>query len=305
MALSSNFLRTIRETFGEAGSIWLGQLPDIISQCERRWSLEVELPFEELSYNYVAPARRSDGKELVLKVGVPRDELTSEADALRYYDGRGSVRLLDADPDLGVLLLERLIPGSMLAKLCSEDDEQATLIAAGVMRQLWRPVTEDHPFIKIEEWFEGLNRLRQEFNGGTGPFPADLVQTAETLYAELIRSAGETVLLHGDLHHFNILTATRQPWLAIDPKGVVGEAAYDVGALLRNPGPDIQRWANLGRILQRRVDVLAEALDLEHRRILGWGIAQTVLSAWWSYEDNDEDWRDLLPIAETMATLIF
>jgi streptomycin 6-kinase len=303
MALSSEFLRTIRETFGEDGSVWLEQLPDIISQCADRWSLEVGPPFEGLSYNFVAPARRSDEKEVVLKAGVPGLGLTSEADALRFYDGHGSVRLFEADPDLGVLLLERLSPGTMLDKLCPEDDDQATLIAAGVMRQLWRPVPDEHTFVKIEDWFEGLDKLRREFDGGTGPFPAALVETADRLYAELSHSMSEPVLLHGDLHHFNILRATRQPWLAIDPKGVVGEAAYDVSNLLRNPGPDIQQWAGLEQILDRRVDILAEVLGIERRRILGWGVAQTVLSAWWSYEDNDRNWRDVLPIAETMAAL--
>ena len=83
----------------------------------------------------------------------------------------------------------------------------------------------------------------------------------------------------------------------------MGEAAYDVSNLLRNPGPDIQQWAGLEQILDRRVDILAEVLGIERRRILGWGVAQTVLSAWWSYEDNDRNWRDVLPIAETMAAL--
>ena len=304
MALSSKFLRTIQETFGEGGSIWLERLPDIIGQCESRWSLEVRPPFEELSYNYVAPARRCDGEEVVLKAGVPRSELTREMEALRFYDGQGIVRLLEADPDLGAMLLERVIPGGMLAELCPEEDDRATHIAAEVMRQLWRPLPDGHPFKKIEDWFEGLERLRLEFDGGSGPFPAALVETAEMLYAELRCSNGEPVLLHGDLHHFNILSASRQRWLAIDPKGVAGEAAYDVGALLRNPLPSLYQWTDMDRILQRRIDILAEALDLERRRILGWGVAQTVLSAWWSYEDNDEDWRDVLPIAERLARLL-
>lgn len=304
MALSQEFLRTLSQTFGEEGAVWLEQLPELIVQCERRWSLSVGPSFEGLSYNYVAPAQAHDGKELVLKTGVPRPELKREADALRLYDGRGSVHLLDADPDQGILLLERLVPGTMLSNLCPEDDDQATRIAADVMRQLWRPVPDGHSFKKIEAWFEGLHRLRQVFDGGTGPFPSDLVQTAETLYAELSRSMGESVLLHGDLHHFNILSATRQPWLAIDPKGVIGEAAYDVGALLRNPTPHVLRWADRDRILQRRVEILTEALGLERDRILGWGAAQAVLSAWWSYEDNDEDWRDILPLAETLAALL-
>ena len=304
MILSKEFLRNIRETFGDDGSAWLERLPDIITECEQRWSLKVAPPFPTLSYNYVAPARRSDGTELVLKIGVPRSELGREIAALRSYDGRGSVRLLDAQPEQGILLLERLKPGSMLADLCPENDDEATTIAAGVMRQLWRPITPHHTFIKIENWFEGLTRLRSEFNGGCGPFPKRLVETAESLYEDLSQSMDEPVLLHGDLHHFNILSATREPWLAIDPKGVVGEAAYDVGALLRNPFPDVFGWSELDHILDRRAAILAEILDLDRRRVLGWGMAQAVLSAWWSYEDNDSEWRDVLFVAEQLAKLL-
>ncbi len=260
-------------------------------------------PFTSLSYNYVAPARRRDGSDLVLKIGVPRPELRREIVALHAYDGRGAVRLLNAQPDHGILLLERLKPGSMLADLCPEDDDEATTIAAGVMRQLWRPITPDHTFEKIEAWFEGLARLRSEFNGGCGPFPIRLVETAESLYAELSQSMDEPVLLHGDLHHYNILSAAREPWLAIDPKGVVGEAAYDVGALLRNPF-DLLKWPDLGRILERRAAILTEMLDLDRRRILSWGMAQAVLSAWWSYEDNHQDWLEMLPLAEQLAKLL-
>lgn len=304
MILSKEFVRNIRETFGDDGSAWLERLPDIIIECEHRWSLEVSPPFGNLSYNYAAPAKRSDGTDLVLKIGVPRPEVEREIEALRAYNGRGSVRLLDAQPDLGILLLERLKLGSMLAELCPDHDDEATTIAAGVMRLLWRPVTLDHNFKKIEEWFEGLTRLRSEFNGGCGPFPTHLVETAESNYADLSHSMDEPVLLHGDLHHFNILSATREPWLAIDPKGVVGEAAYDVGALLRNPVPDVLKWPNLDRVLDRRVAILAEILDLDRRRVLGWGMVQAVLSAWWSYEDSDPEWWNVLPVAEQLAKLL-
>jgi len=298
-----NFLRIVQETWGDEGLAWLDQLPDIISECEQHWLLEVGQPFANLSYNFAAPALRADGTEVVLKIGVPRTELSREIEALRHYDGRGSVRLVDARPDQGILLLERLKPGIMLVDLCPTKDDEATKIAASIMRKLWRPVTPDHNFKKIEAWFEGLVELRREFNGGCGPFPKNFVETAESLYAELSQSMSEPVLLHGDLHHYNILSATREPWLAIDPKGVVGEAAYEVGALLRNP-LDVLSWPDFDQILGRRVAILAEILDLDQRRILGWGMAQAVLSAWWSYEDNDSDWRSMLPIAEHFNNLL-
>lgn len=291
------------ELHGEAGVEWLSSLPSLVADCARRWSLTVSPPFEPLSYNYVAPAVRADGADVVLKVGVPNPELLTEIEALRLYDGRGSVQLLDADRERGILLLERLKPGAPLSSLVDEGrDEQATSIAARVMQQLWRPAPPEHPFPSLTRWTAGLKRLRDHFDGGSGPFPPTLVDVAETLCAELIGSTTEQVLLHGDLHHYNILTAERQPWLALDPKGVVGDPAFEIGPLLYNPA-NLLTMPQPGRILARRVDQLAEELGLDRARLLGWGLAESVLSAWWSFEDHGHGWEKAIACAELLAEL--
>ncbi len=273
--------------------MWLGSLPDIIAECERAWLLTAMPPLDNLSYNYIAPAIRADGSDVILKVGVPNPELTTEIEALLRFDGRGCARLLAFDRDRGALLLERLRPGEPVAKLA--DDEQATRIAARIMRQLWRPAPPNHPFPTIARWAAGLDRMRHRFDGGTGPLPKPLVEKAEQLFAELLDSMQQPVLLHGDLHHWNILSAERQPWLAIDPKGVVGEPAYEVGALLRNMAPHLlaqtNRRSHLRRIVARRVDILADELGFDRERLLGWGLAQAILSAWWSIEDHGQGWE--------------
>jgi streptomycin 6-kinase len=148
-----------------------------------------------------------------------------------------------------------------------------------------------------------MKRLRERFDGGCGPFPPMLVETAEALFAELIESMDEAVLLHGDLHHENILSAERQPWLALDPKGLVGEPAYEVGALLRNPWPRLLDEPDPGRILDRRLDQLAEELGFDRGRLLGWGLAQAVLSAWWSFESHGHGWEFAIGCAELLAAL--
>ena len=287
--------------YGLDGAAWLERLPALLADYERRWSLTILPPFANLSYNYVAPAIRADGSEAVIKLGFPSRELPAEIAALRYYDGRGIVRLLEADPDQGAQLLERLRPGTLLVSL--DDDEQATAIAAQVMRKLWRPAPPAPVFPTVARWAEGMGRLRACFGGATGPFPRTLVEQAESLFAELLGSMAAPVLLHGDLHHENILAAQREPWLALDPKGVIGEPAYEVGALLRNPLPRLLVMPQPGRVQARRVDQLAEALGFDRERIRGWGLAQAVLSAWWSYEDGDSDWRPAIACAELLAEL--
>jgi len=113
----------------------------------------------------------------------------------------------------------------------------------------------------------------------------------------------EPVLLHGDLHHDNILAAERQPWLAIDPKGLVGEPEYEVGALLRNPMPGLLAIPHPERVLARRLDILAESLGFDRDRLRAWGLAQAVLAAWWSIEDHGQGWETWIACAALLDRL--
>lgn len=285
---------------GAGGKVWLEQLPALLDRLCRRWSLQIEEPLRDLSYNFVARARRDDGSAVILKVGVPNDELLGEIGALRHYDGRGCVLLLEAAPELGAMLLERLEPGTMLVNI---DDDRATHIAAEVMQTLWRPLPKSHSFVTIAQWAKGLERLRATFDGGSGPFAPRLVDVAERLFADLLASSAEPVLLHGDLHHYNILAAERAPWLVIDPKGVSGEPLYETGALLRNPMPQVAGWPDLRSRLARRVHILAEHLGADHERIVAWGLAQAVLSSWWNYEDEGKHGEEALVVAEALLAM--
>ncbi len=301
MNLPSHFIKTVTTTF-TGGAEWLARLPDLLAECERRWDLAVRPSTFTLSYNYVAPAALTDGTEIVLKVGVPNRELRTEIEALRLYAGRGCVRLLDADPDQGILLLERLYPGEMLTTIT--DDDETTRRAAQVMQTLWRPLPAEHNFPSVADWADGMVELRQEFDGETGPFDKKLVETAESLFTDLLAFRSDPVLLHGDLHHYNILSSGGG-WRVIDPKGVAGEPAYEVGALLRNPFTTIFDEPHLDRITARRLDILAETLAMDRERLRQWSLAQAVLSAWWSYEDGGDpaDWQPTMHLAAVLAEL--
>jgi len=295
--LPDEFTARVTESWGQDGLDWLVRLPGIIAKYEGLWSLKVMQPFT-LFYNYVAPAVRADGSAVVLKLGVPGKYIVSEVEALQAYDGAACVRVLETDIDAGVMVIEPLTPGKQLWTL--SDDEEATSIAADIIRRLRRPPPLDHEFQTVADWAAGLGRFRERFDGGVGPFPSHLFDKAEKLFAELIGSTGDPVLLHGDLHHDNILSAQRESWVAINPKGVVGEAEYEVEAYLRNRLP-----AHPKKTLARRVDQLAEALGFERERIVGWALAQAVLSAAWSLEDGGTDlwWRQMIACAEALDDL--
>jgi streptomycin 6-kinase len=288
----------------DVGKQWLKDLPQLIAECESRWDLIVAPPFAELSYNYVAPATMANGTEIVLKLGVSRPELGTEIEALRHYNGRGICRLLDADIDEGVLLLERLQPGVMLTAVAREDDEKATTIAAEVMKKLWRPLPVKHNFPSIADWAEGLTDLRAAFDDSTGPFPPWLVEIAESLFEDLLSSSSKTVLLHGDLHHYNILSSEREPWLAIDPKGLSGEPAFEVAAFIRNP-LDLNTWPQLEQTISRRFDIFAAQLEIDRQRLIAWCLALELLSNWWDYEDcGGKNWQMNTRLADIFVAML-
>ncbi len=299
----SDFYRNIVSLHRQDGQRWLKLLPDQIAHFEQLWGIDVGKPYSNLSYNFIAAANTTDGIPAVLKLGFPNKELCSEIEALKIYSGRGSVDLLAAEAEQGALLLECLKPGQTL-KSAAVDDDQATYIAAEVMQSLWRDPPNEETFPTVAVWGQGFCRLRRVFEGSSGPFPEFLVAKAEGIFAEYLASSNPGVLLHGDLHHENILFDERRGWLAIDPKGVIGEPAYEVGALLRNVKSDLLEERSLQSICERRIAILAEKLGFSRTRILGWGLAQAVLSAWWSYEDHGTSGDEWLSIAQSLYDLM-
>jgi streptomycin 6-kinase len=299
--LPPEFIRNIEGVFGEAGSQFLASLPSLIDEASQKWGLTDVQPSPELSYNFVAFANRGD-EQVVLKMSVPNRESRSETAALRLFNGEGACRLIDYDKKKCWMLLERLKPGMMLCTL--EDDEEATHIAADVMQKIWRPV-EQNPgfrnFIQLFDWFDGLKKLRPRFNGGTGPFNAKLLVRVEGSVKDFFIENHQPVLMHGDFHHFNILSSERG-WVIIDPKGVIGPAGYEVGPFLINPWGDLVSGKNYRQITRRRIDILHERLGFERERIREWGLAHAILSAWWSVEDHT-DAEYALAFAEMIADL--
>jgi len=298
----SYFAAFIGEYFGERGAAWLVELPDLLATLARRWELELLPPFAGLSFHYVAPVVRADGSPAVLKVGVPEEEERTGIAFLRLCNGDGAVCLLEADAEHCALLMERAFPGSPLTRL--EDDDEATGIAAEVMRVLWRPVPATYSFITVGRRLRAFERVRQVYGGGAGPLSEGMLSRAEKLAIELLASAPYERVLHGDLHHDNIVAAQRAPWLAIDPKGVVGDPGYETGALMNNPYGRMETWIAPGRQFARRADILAERLRYPRERILAWTYTQAVLSASWEVLAGTVRYGSWVARAEVVATLL-
>jgi streptomycin 6-kinase len=280
--ITDELARNVVNVWGDDGVRWLADLLSIVRKLARDWDLTIGAPYE-LSYHYVTAVTCRDGTPAVLKLGVPTGtSLAEEAPALAAFQGRGAVRLLRAALDRGALLLERVTPGWRARELVPDRDSEATSAAVGVMRRLHVPPPPGCPMP------EALAQVRAfddyvTVHGEAGPLPLDFVVRAGGLMRELCASATERVTLHGDLHHDNILRATREPWLAIDPHGIVGDPGYEVGALLFNPDPD-DRDEALTALVPSRVEQLSHELAIPLDRVVAWGFVKAVMSDVWSTE---------------------
>ncbi len=269
---------------------WLATLPAFLKSMEKQLAIQLGAPFINLTYHYVTPAISASGEALVFKCGMPHKEMPTEIAALQYYNGSGCVRLIASDAEQGWLLMEACQPGGVLTEL--EDDEVATNQAIQVMQKLWKPIGKEMAFPRIENWLEGLNLMQHDLCAKER-ISKRLMDYSIGLSKELCASMGELVLLHGDLHHDNILSSNRAPYLAIDPKGLIGEREYEFGALIRNPVLKIKGMSGLARFLNRRLDQIAAETGFDRKRIQNWSMVQAILAAYWQIEDggtNDQIW---------------
>ena len=279
MELPTAFRRTVVATFGGTGAAWLEDLPALVSDLASEWDLSVGTAFA-LHINWVGAVTRSDGSAAVLKLGPPvPGHLVGEAAALTSWDGAGAVRLLRHDPARAALLLERADPGEPAATLAAEDDEAATRAIVSRFAQLHRPVAPAPGLPDLEVLGADFAGCLTVQDGGPG-LPLDLVERAAAEFADLCATAPRRVVLHGDLHHDNVLTAAREPWLAIDPHGFFGDPGYDVGAMLVNP-PALGIGDVLAR-LPRRIEQITEGTGLCPERVLRWAVVKSVLVDIWS-----------------------
>jgi streptomycin 6-kinase len=258
------------------GKAWLEQLPRLVAECAEKWQLSLGSPLEGGNISLVLRVEVEEGTRAVLKIGFPDDESEAEADALMYWRGDACVRVLACDHERRALLLERCEPGTPLWEIADEDD--ANRIAASVLRRIWRAPPPAHRFRALAtEARRWASELPEHWEALGRPFERALLDEAVAACIELAVPAAEEVVLHQDFHGGNVLRATREPWLVIDPKPLVGEPAFDAASLLRDRRWEVDR-PGAARKVRRRLDLLADELGLERERMRRWGIAHAL--AW-------------------------
>jgi len=282
---------------------WLEYLPGLLAAwCDRhRITLLPTTP--PITYNLVLFGESPNIGDVVLKLSPPSPETASEIEALRQAAGHGMVHLIDADETASIMVLERVTPGSMLHDLV-DDDAEATRIGADTMLRFWRAPTRPDNLHPLEQWARALLHYDPAARPNLPEIPTDLIHRAATIGRGLIDTPRNVSLLHGDVHHQNILWSHNHGWVTIDPKGLIGERGYEVGTWMMN------KWGfplagNFLELANRRLDIFAGILGEDRDRLVHWSVFHATLSLCWTLEDDQpSDISDDLGFVRSMFRLL-
>ncbi|MFI8301083.1 aminoglycoside phosphotransferase family protein [Streptomyces nigra] len=264
-----------QEYNGEAGRAFVAALPELTAGFLDRWELTVDgRPMHGVAA-LVLPVTRRDGTPAALKLQLLDDETAGEPVALRLWDGDGAVRLLDHDPATGTMLLERLDSTRSLAHL--PDAHESVLVIARLLAHLTSfpaPPGLRHLGDIAHRMLERTPRALEQI---TDPRARRLLTDCAAAVREVADEPGDR-LLHWDLHEENVLASTRAPWLAIDPKPLAGDPAFELWPALDNRfDADDVLW---------RFDALTDTLGLDRPRALAWTYGRLLQNCLWDIEDG-------------------
>jgi len=250
-----------------------------LDECTRRWRVSIERVVTTET-SLIAFGER-DGHRVVLKLARTEASEWRSGELLSKFDGAGVLQALEFND--GAVLMERLEPAIDLSALVigGRDDEATGILAAIIarMRRVWPPVhgvPAAADLVKEFQWYR---------HNCDGLMPDSMIDKAERLFGQLCASQSDVRILHGDLHHYNVLFDTRRGWLAVDPSGIHAELEYEVGASLRNPidAPDLLAQEQTA---VRRLRIYEAALGFNADRALRWAFCQAVLAALWPSEEG-------------------
>ncbi|WP_318208544.1 aminoglycoside phosphotransferase family protein [Streptomyces sp. SJL17-1] len=254
---------------GEAGRAFVAGLPGRAEEFLGRWGLRVTGPSMYGVVSLVLPVERvADGTRAALKMQLLDDETEGEPVALRAWDGRGVVRLLDHDAGTGTMLLERLDEARPLSSVA--DTREAMGVVAGLLARLVA--------VPAPEGLRGLGDIAAgmladvpDAAGRLGAEDAAVLRDCAAAVREVAGEPGDR-LLHWDLHFGNVLAAEREPWLAIDPKPLAGDPGFELlPALMDRFDPADVLW---------RFDLLAEVVG-DRGRAVAWTLGRVLQNGLW------------------------
>lgn len=252
---SETFRNNIVDLRGEQGQKWLESLDDIVQNLAKKWNLSHLKAFSNLTYNYVLSGYQNGNVPVVLKVGIENDLLQKEAEMLRFFANYGAVTLIDSCD--GALLLQRCVPGYSLTNYFPNDEENSIEIIANVIKKLHSASLKQN-MSTVTPLKELLNDLYQLSN-----VAENYVAKARDFSESLLKTTTKNVVMHGDLHHDNVIyDESAQSWKIIDPAGVIGDPTYEYTSFMINPIDKIWKRDNALSIIENRIQKFAQIADI-------------------------------------------
>jgi streptomycin 6-kinase len=290
------FTQNIINIYGKQGEKWLAHLPMMIDSLADHWKLNHLVPVDNMTFHYVAKAITNNNQAVVLKISCDEKTIADERQALMYFNGDGCIQLIDYHPDYHALLLQQATPGTSLTVLYPTQVDYVMDCYVDTMKKLHsKCLPKQHYYRHISDWLKAIDNLIPN-----QPCPAHLLAKAIHLKNKLLTSMTTQIFIHGDLHHDNILKNGNE-WLAIDPKGIIGEPAFEIAAFDFMYVNELANNTDIKNIFETRINLLAEKVNLDAQRIKDWVFVRLILMAAWHVEDNSDP-SSAITLAETFLS---
>lgn len=296
MKLNTSFIKNIHATYGEEGKTWLGNLPAHLEKLSAQWNFQMIHPVKDISYNFVAVVKLQSGLA-ILKTAPSAARLIAEAEWLKAH--KKSVPIIfHIDKINNAYLMEKLEPGISLKYLVKEgNDEKATRIISQVILDLQSTDTlHQMNYQPISEHMASFSLLR-------GHVDVKIVDRAKSIFKDLCANSSNDIILHGDLHHDNILQ-NGTSWSVIDPHGYVGDPCAEVGPMIFNPLGCFPKHLPMEKVIESRLNILAEMLPFDLERIKAWAFCLALRSAAWDIEGFGSPDYQTMEIAKILYNIL-
>lgn len=275
--------QNIANLYGSKGTDWIANLPAIVTALANHWSLNEVTPVSNMTFNYVAKAILNNKESVILKISYNSQSILNEKQALAHPGLQGSIKLIDYNNKYNALLLQQAIPGITLKSLYRDNPDYVMNCYLVTMQKLHcQQLLKESNFPHVADWLKALDKPSLNKH-----IPSALLNKAIELKNKILSSPKPLIFLHGDLHHDNILKHDNE-WLAIDPKGVIGEAEFEIAAFDFMYISELAATADVKELLAKRAELLAQKSGLDAQRIKDWVFVRLILMAAWFIEDNGD-----------------
>lgn len=288
--------KNIINLFGETGKKWLDSLTSTVENLAQHWQLTDIRPVANMSWNFVALAIQKNNQPVVLKISCDAQLIQDEHRTLQHFNGHGAIKVLDINKQYNALLLEQAVPGYLLKAHHPLKIEDTVNIYAGVVKALSTNELSDDKYIHARKWCEAIDRIHD------ARIDKRFVDKAKQLRLMLLDTAQREYLCHGDLHLENIIQQDSN-WVVIDPKGIVGEMAFEAAAFDLISFDEMNDTTTISVKIVGRVTQLSTILNINFDRLLSWIFLRIIISAQWFVEDNGDP-TQMLALAEYVYPLL-